>query len=336
MKLCELGEFGLINRIASLFLKNFDPNLVGIGDDCAVVPFSENESLLVTTDLLIEDIHFLREKITPEELGHKSLAVNLSDIAAMGGFPQSAYLSLGLPKDTEVAWLDRFFAGIYRLSESTDTPLLGGDTTKSLKSIIINIVILGKAEPSKIKYRSTAKPGDIICVTGYLGDSGGGLNVILGNLENEMDENMGYLVHEHHNPRPHLPEGQWLAKQTAVHAMLDVSDGIDSDITRIMEQSHIGAKVNLENLPLSSHLIQTCKKYGWNAYEIAATAGEDYCLLCTVDRKEFSFIADAFEKDFGRKLAPIGEITEQIGVLEYFHKREKIGLREHGFDHFRA
>ncbi|MGD8780137.1 MAG: thiamine-phosphate kinase [Ignavibacteria bacterium] len=334
MKLSELGEFGLINRIAPLFLKNLDESITGIGDDCSVIPFNKNESLLITTDMLIEDVHFLCDKISPEELGYKSLAVNLSDIAAMGGNPQSAFLSIGIPKNTEIPWLDAFFNGIKNLADETNTLLLGGDTTKSIDRLVINIVVVGKAENSKIKYRSAAKPGNVICVTENIGDSGGGLKIILENLEDKSDEDICHLIKAHHKPRPHLKEGQWLSAKAGVNAMIDVSDGIDSDIRRIMEQSHIGAKVNLEDVPISSSLKRISGKFNWDPYEIAAVSGEDYCLLVTIDKEKYTDIAESFKKEFNSPLYKIGEITDRKYELEYFNKNTPVLLGKHGFDHF--
>lgn len=334
MKLSDIGEFGLIHRVAPQFIDLIKENVHGIGDDCAVIPQNDSESLLITTDLLIEDIHFLRQKITPRELGHKSFAVNLSDIAAMGGTPTAAFLSIALPTDIDVEWLDDFFTGLHELSRQTSTPLLGGDTTKSANGIIINIAILGTAENDKIKYRSTAKPGDVLCVTDVLGDSGGGLNIILNDLEEKSGPDISHLIQAHHLPRPHLAEGHWLAARPDVHAMLDVSDGIDSDITRILEESHVGARVNIEAIPMSDSLLQISQDYQWNAVEIAATGGEDYCLLCTVEAEAYQRIQADFRKEFGRPFYNIGEITSGQ-QLEYFQHDQKIDFAKHGWDHFK-
>lgn len=213
MNLSDIGEFGLIHRIAPQFLENVKDNVFGIGDDCAVIPQKNDKFLLVTTDLLIENIHFLRNKITPRELGFKALAVNLSDIAGIGGTPTAAFLSIGLPKDIKIEWLDQFFAGIRDLSEQTSTPLLVGNTTKSKERIIINIAVLGEATPQKIKYRSTAIEGDIIFVTAELGDSGCGLYLIFNDLDDETNKGHQQLVKAHHQLRPHLEEGKWIAGQ---------------------------------------------------------------------------------------------------------------------------
>ena len=332
MKLSDIGEFGLINRFAPLFLKNLPDNITGIGDDCAVLPLSDIESLLVTTDMLIQDSHFIFARIPPEELGYKSLAVNLSDIAAMGGVPTCAFLSLGIPPDVEVEWLDRFFAGLNRLGSETNTVLLGGDTTKSLRHLIINIAVLGRAETALLKYRTKAKAGDIVCLTGNIGDSGTGLKLLLD--DKPLDEDAKFLVSRHHLPRPHLAEGAWLARQESVHAMIDVSDGIDSDLQRIIESSNCGIKVNLEDLPISEIMNRVCTAYDWNAREIAATGGEDYCLLCTIDPEYIVSVAPAYQKRFKRELYQIGNVTSSVGNLEYFSRNEKVQLTKHGFDHF--
>jgi thiamine-monophosphate kinase len=332
MKISELGEFAFINRIAPPFVENLPDYLTGIGDDCAVVPWKDDTCLLVTTDMLIEDSHFLREKIPPEHLGYKSLAVNLSDIAAMGGEPQNAFISIGIPSDVDVEWLDCFYNGLHSIASETKVKLLGGDTTKSGKHLIINIVVLGLVKNSRIKYRSGAQDKDILCVTDYLGDSGAGLKVLLDNLE--LNDLHKYLINRHHLPRPHIEEGIWLAQQEEVHTMIDVSDGIDSDIHRIMERSDCGAKVDLESLPVSDVLKRSSEQNGWNMYELAATAGEDYCLLCSIAQKDFSKIAHDFESKFKRSLYPFGAITRESQKLTYYFDGQEVQLGKHGFDHF--
>ncbi|MCX8010773.1 MAG: thiamine-phosphate kinase, partial [Ignavibacteria bacterium] len=230
MKLSAIGEFGFIKRASEILNQKLPKDIVGIGDDCAVIPIESNKSLLVTTDMLVEDIHFLRDKISPLDLGFKSLAVNLSDIAAMGGEPKSAYISIAIPPDVEIEWLDNFYSGIRQLTESENVYILGGDTTKSPNKIVINFSVIGIAQTNFIKYRSSALVGDYICVTDFIGDSGGGLKILLNNLES--DDDAKYLVQRHNKPKPQIQEGKWLATRPEVHAMMDVSDGIDSDIQR--------------------------------------------------------------------------------------------------------
>lgn len=332
-KLSEIGEFGLIKRFSKSFLDNLPEGITGIGDDCSIIPYSKTESLLVTTDMLIEDRHFLRNRISPYELGYKSLAVNLSDIAAMGGIPQSAFLSLGIPSTVDVEWIDIFFKGLKDLANETGTLLLGGDTTKSPDRLVVNVAVIGKAETKNIKKRSTARPGDIICVTGLIGDSGGGLISILKDIS--LDEDVKYLVKQHHLPVPHIKQGKWLSLQKGVNAMMDVSDGIESDIRRIMEASDVGAEIFTENLPVSKQLVNVATKNKWNYFDIALSGGEDYCLLLTVKNELYPDISKRFEEEFNNGLTEIGRITEKSNILDLLFKGEKIKSGIHGFDHFK-
>jgi thiamine-monophosphate kinase len=332
MRLDQLGEFGLIKHFAPLFMQNLPIGVEGIGDDCAIIPYQLDKSLIVTTDLLIENVHFLRSKISPEDLGHKSLAVNLSDIAAMGGTPLYAFLSIAFPPDIEIPWVDRFFNGLDKLAKKEQVLLLGGDTISSPSQIIINILVLGEIKTEHIKRRTQALPGDFICCTGYLGNSGAGLKVLLENLP--LNETTNFLIHEHHHPSPHLRQGKWLATQPAVHAMIDVSDGIDSDIHRIMEQSHCGAEIDLDRLPISKELLQATKQFNWNAQELAATSGEDYCLLITVDPQGYEKLNQEYQSIFQYPLFQIGRVTEQVNLLSYYLKNQSIHLQQKGFDHF--
>ncbi len=332
-KLSTIGEFGLINRIRKNFTQGLPPEITGIGDDCAIIPFNDKEALLVTTDMLIEDQHFLKKRISPYELGYKSLAVNLSDIAAMGGTPENAFLSLGIPVTTEIKWMDEFFRGLKYLADKSNIFLLGGDISKSDSKLIINIAVTGKADKSKIKKRNTAKPGDIICVTDFVGDSGGGLKALLSNLPANKD--IKYLISRHHLPVPNLDEGKWLSELPGVHAMIDVSDGIESDIHRIMESSDVGAEIDLNKIPVSETLLKVSEKYNWNKYEIAINGGEDYCLMLTVENHQFEYIKNNFSTHFSKPLFPVGKITNNIGILNFKLNKKNIDFSKHGFDHFK-
>jgi thiamine-monophosphate kinase len=335
LKISDLGEFGFISWFSPAFTRRLPGRLVGIGDDCAVIPWRGRQRLLVTTDLLIDGVHFLKNKISPFDLGYKSLAVNLSDIAAMGGTPRWAFLSVAIPPETEIDWLKAFFRGWRKLSSRTKVYLLGGDTTRSLNHLVINVAVLGEAEEKFIKYRSGARPGDIVAVTGDLGDSEGGLRLILQNPgDNKLTSRERYLLQRHYLPRPHLEEGQFLASQPEVRAMIDVSDGIDSDLRRIMESSRCGVKINLEELPVSPALRSCSRKYGWNRDEVAAAGGEDYCLLLTADPMKFSILAARFYRRFGRRLQAIGRITTERGKLVYLKENRPVKLRKTGYDHF--
>lgn len=331
MNLGAIGEFGMIERIRARF--PVPEGCVGIGDDCAVIQQPGDRVLLVTTDLLVEDVHFLRNRITPEELGHKALAVNLSDIAAMGGTAKAAFLSIGLPRDTEVAWIDGFFAGLGALSRATGCALLGGDTTGSPRGVVVNIAVLGEAERGRVICRSGARAGDVIAVTGLLGDSGAGLRLLLEGDAVVDDADARYLVEAHHRPVPHLAEGAWLAATGAVRAMMDVSDGIESDLRHILTASNAGARVAVDRLPVSDAMRRVAVRKGWNVAELAATGGEDYVLLCAVEEARFGSVAEAFAARFGRPLTAIGRIEAEAG-LRLEEGGHAVTWRRHGFDHF--
>lgn len=335
MKLAELGEFGLIKRIAENIDDTLLQNSIGIGDDCAVIQKNEKESYLITTDMLIEDIHFLKKHIKAEELGNKALAVNLSDVAAMGGKPHWIFLSLALPAKTKIAWTDRFFKGFLELAEMSGCLLLGGDTTHSKKNIIINVVVIGEIETEKIKFRNKAKIGDVICTTDLVGNSGCGLKLLLENKFDPTIQAHRSMLQAHHLPKANLQEGSWLADFPEVHAMIDISDGVDSDVLQIIKNSQVGAQLFLEKLPLASQMKKIAEKFNWNVEELAISSGEDYCLIVTIAPSAFPDIAKKFQKHFGRNLNFIGKITDSK-KLEVIEKGKKIDLIQKGYDHFRS
>ncbi len=333
MKCSDLGEFGLIRRFAPRFALAADDPRYGIGDDCAVLPLSTDRVQLVTTDLLLEDRHFVRRWIAPHELGHKALAVNLSYIAAMGGTPTAAFCSLGLPGDIEVAWIDSFFEGVEELAKTTGCPLLGGDTTKARDGLVINFAVLGEAEANRVKYRSGAQVGDILAVTGYLGDSAGGLRLLQGGHPTSGPAETPLLT-AHHRPQPQLAAGHCLAVRSAVHAMLDVSDGVESDVRHLMDRSRVGACIELTRLPYSPALQAVSNAHQWALETLALTGGEDYVLLCTIQADAFDEVARALAQETGTTLHPIGTITD-TDQLVYTRDGQPATLSGHGFDHFR-
>ena len=337
MKLADLGEFGLIARFAQALEPTLDQarpaGTVGIGDDCAVIPLTGDRSLLVTTDLLVEGVHFLNSTTTAYHLGHKSLAVNLSDIAAMGGRARSAFLSLALPADTEISWLDDFFCGLKDLAQKFGVAVLGGDTALSLGGITINITVLGEAAPAQIKLRSSAQAGDLIGVVGNLGDSAAGLRLL--SSSSSFDGGYETLVRRHIHPEPLLHQGEFLAAVNGVHAMMDVSDGLDSDLRQIMARSNCGAAVELEKIQLSPELRNGAKNHGWNAHELACTGGEDYALLFTLAPDARAAVTRSFQEKFDDEISIIGLITDRPGELTYSRNEKPYMLKTKGFRHFK-
>lgn len=272
------GEFEFIKEVRSAF--EAPRGITGIGDDCAVIPQEPGRETLVSTDMLIEGTHFLKEDISPYQLGWKSAAVNFSDIAAMGGEPVGSFLALALPRDTAPGWENEFLRGYGDISREYGFPLLGGDTTASPDRISICVTVLGKAGLGSSRLRSYARSGDLICVTGTIGDSAAGLKAVLEGIT--RTETVSRLIEKHYLPRPRLLEGQVLAASEGVHAMMDISDGIASDLRHIMEESGLGAEVNLSGLPISEELKSFCSGYGYDPVRLALEGGEDYELLFTV------------------------------------------------------
>lgn len=326
MAMSSRGEFGLIDFIKEHF--KAPDGVMGIGDDCAVLPtypISEGPGeLLVSTDLLMEGVHFLRKESSPEDIGWKAAAVNLSDIAAMGGRPVATFLSIALPKDAQGEWAERFIKGYAEISDLFDVPLLGGDTTSSLRDIAINVCVLGRCPSGKAVTRSGARPGDVIYVTGPLGDSAAGLQAILKNLE--RTEDVATLIHRHKRPQPRLRAASDLIATDLVGAMMDISDGIASDLRHILKSSGVGAIVELDRLPLTEEFMRVCKEQNWNAYELATGGGEDFELLFTAPaglEKRTDIIT----------VYPIGRIVEGSG-LQWFHGGVRTDFDTTGYEHF--
>jgi thiamine-monophosphate kinase len=332
MKQKQSGEFGWIEQIRRQFGALVPSGTEGIGDDGAVIPLSDRQSLVVTTDMLIEGVHFVRTAIRPEDLGYKTLAVNLSDVAAMGAVPVASFLSVGWPPEVSEAWRAGFLQGYRSLSEEFDVPLLGGDTTASGR-IVLSVTALGKAPNERIKRRNGARAGDVICLTGSIGDSAAGLAIQAEQPENEAEIE---LLLAHHRPRPYIKEGEWLGGQQAVRAMMDVSDGIASDLRHILDESGVSARIDLDRLPISAALRDVSARRGWDAEQLAAAGGEDYVLLLTVDLQEFEAVNREYHSVFGTELHPIGaiEAAEAEPSIEWSRGGATVSVEWQGFTHF--
>lgn len=312
-----MTEFGFIDKICARFAELPLNGFEGIGDDCAVLPVADGDALLFTADLLNEGVHFLRRTTSARELGGKALAVNLSDIAAMGGRPVATLLSLALPPDAGETWAGEFMEGYRALSERYGVALVGGDTTRSGQGITINVTAIGRAPLSCIKRRSAARPGDVLFTTGALGASGAGLRDLLaGRLDTPA-------AAEHRNPRPQVEEGLWLGMRREVHAMMDLSDGLASDLRHILDRSGVGAEVLLERIPVAEG----------SDLQTAACGGEDYKLLLTADAEGAGQLADEFLKRFGSPLHPLGRITG-TRELVWLQNGNPVPLDWHGFTHY--
>lgn len=307
-----MGEFEFIDSIRKQF--SVPEGFTGIGDDCAIIPRGDGLETLVTKDMLVEGVHFLLDRISAYDLGWKSAAVNISDIAAMGGTPVASFLSLALPSAliADGPWLNEFIRGYRDLSTRFSCPLLGGDTTSSPDGLCIDVTVLGSAPAGHSVKRSGALDGDLVCVSGFLGDSGAGLKLLLGAAPSlsrvcagvgdggsagvsDEDSVADYLIGKHCRPVPRVEAGLALAGMPGVHSMMDISDGIASDLRHILRASGLSALVECASLPFSKELLAVSKLHDWDLLELALTSGEDYELLFTISPESLGQVEQALK-----------------------------------------
>lgn len=298
------GENAVIRLIADRYGAKASGDLVlGIGDDAALVRAGE-KLLIVTTDLLVENTHFRIDLNEPYLLGWKSAAVNISDIAAMGGVPTYAFVSIGLP-DVEVSLVEDIYRGLSDACAAYGCAIAGGDTVGSACGIVINVTVLGKVEPELAARRSGAKPGDAIVVTNTLGDSRAGLDLLLKHGLDESRRISAFLVERHLKPVPRVNEARAAVKTGRVHAMMDLSDGLSMDLTRLCQASGVGARVYADRLPISDDLARVAASLDVDPRLIAASGGEDYELLLTCANADADEVISALGQ-----ASVVGEIVD--------------------------
>ncbi len=302
--LSQLGEFGLIDEIKKELPKNSTAPL-GIGDDAAIVRLGAGKDTLFTTDMLIEDRHFKRPDASPYEIGWKALAVNISDIAAMGGWPTHAVVSLALPRDLTLGFVQEMYRGMRAVAKQFGVQIVGGDTNQGQK-LVVSVALLGQVRRGHAALRSGAKPGDVIFVTDFLGAS--------------------YASKKHLTFTPRVKEARYLLEQFKVHAMMDLSDGLASDIHRLTAASGVGALIAYEAVPVAFTA----------SVEAALTEGEDFELLFTLSPKEAARLT---LRPTDPKLAtfhPVGKITHKKNGVKLVRANGSVQvLNEKGFDHFK-
>lgn len=300
---------------------------VGIGDDAAVLSTGGKTDWAVTTDQFLENVHFLRKVHAPKMVGYKALARATSDIAAMGARPQYFFLTIGLPAACTGNWFDDFLAGMSGAARRFGLALAGGDTTK-YPSIVISLTVLGDVNRGRAILRSGARPGDLLCVSGRLGEAELGLRLVLENLHRR--KRWANLLRKHLDPEPRLALGQWLAENRYATAMIDTSDGLSTDLGRICKASGVGAVVWANKLPLPA-VPQGLRRFGFDPLSLALHGGEDYELLFTVPRKLASRIPP---KAAGVSIHVIGEITAERKVVLADKNGHREPLKPAGWDPF--
>ncbi len=339
MKVSDLGEFGLIERIRRASRKAPRRMLIGIGDDAAALSLSPSATLLASTDLLIEGVHFDLATTGPAALGWKAAAVNLSDIAAMGGTPRFCLVGLGIPSRVTVEQIAQFYRGLRGLLGRYRTVLAGGDTCRSDRAFLISVTLLGEARRRLILTRGGARPGDRVFVTGTLGDSGAGLELLrsgecgVRNGKAERKKTTAWcrkLIGRHLRPEPRVEWGRKLADSGCVSAMIDVSDGLSSDLAHICEESGVGAEVHADQVPLSRAL-RTVQGMRRPVLDYALSGGEDYELLFTVPESRVRRL-----RGLRLPVTEIGRITAGRRLRLIMPDGTAGPLLPSGFDHFRG
>lgn len=310
-----LGEFEFIQNIKKKY------SLEKIGDDCAVLPKNDKTDQVITADLLVEDIDFHLEWTTPEFLGHKALAVSLSDIAAMGAEPKWAMLSLGVPENLwNSDFVDRFYEGWFALAKEFKVELVGGDVSRTSDKVVIDSIVGGEVAKGRAILRSGAEIGDAIYVTGELGAAAAGLSQLENGAANRSD-----FIAKQLKPQPQLATAKLLHTLGVIHSMIDISDGLSSDLTHICDASSVGAKICANELPISPAIL---KQFGAEqGNDFALNGGEDFELLFTADEKKFLL-------PHAVKISRIGEITSDTGKIEIIRDGKTEILQPKGYRHF--
>lgn len=306
------GENALINLIREKYGAAPGGDLaLGIGDDAALVKCGD-KYMVITTDLLIENTHFRMDIIEPYLLGWKSVVVNISDVAAMGGEPTYAFVSIGLP-DIDVKIVDEIYAGMHDASAAFGSVIAGGDTVGSDNGIVINITQLGTVEQDKAARRDGAQPGDVIIVTNSIGDSRAGLELLLKTGLAEARRVSAITVEKHLKPEPRVYEARAAVGTGKVHALMDLSDGLASDLPRLCAASGVGAKVFADKLPVSREMQIAAVRLDSDPIELAASGGEDYELLMTCAPADAQAIVKAIQST-GSSASIIGELIDEKTV----------------------
>jgi len=323
--------------------------LVGIGDDAAAWQPSRNNRSVITTDALVEHVHFTRDAMSAEDAGWRALASNLSDVAAMGARPVLATIALGFPRELDPQWILACYDGIAALAKRARCAIAGGDLT-SAPAITFAITVVGEVRATNLKTRSGARPGDVVAVTGPLGASAAGLRIAHGAPASEngatrpdelstgpgelatgsgelatapgdlasapgapaTDPNLAAALAAFRRPEPRLREGRWLGASRHVRAMMDLSDGLSTDLGRLAAASGAGAVI--ESVPVHPAAQHVAGLTGDDAETWALGGGEDFELLASIDKRAFTHLAGRFRAHFGRELIPVGRITEGSGV----------------------
>ncbi len=331
----ERTEVELVRAIRKVLSGDAPGVVVPVGDDAAVVEPGRHQGVL-TADLLVEGVHFDLGATSAHDLGHKAITVNVSDVAAMGGSPRFAVAGLVVPASVEASWVMELYGGMREGTDDYGMALVGGDTSSGEQAVIA-VTVYGEVPKGKAVTRTGAKPGDALVVTGSLGGSAAGLRVARAKAEEQREllstEAGRALLSVHERPVARVGEGQALARAGAT-AMMDLSDGLSLDLARLCEESEVGARIRVTDVPIHPALEELSARLGIQGVELALHGGEDYELLATLPPKDLDGAAAAITERYGTGLTAIGEITDGTGVVAVEADGSERMLEPRGWDHF--
>ncbi|MGH2682570.1 MAG: thiamine-phosphate kinase [Actinomycetota bacterium] len=331
-----ISEDELVRAIRKVLSGEAPGVAIGIGDDAAVVDAGRHHTIL-TTDMLIEGIHFDRTSASAHDVGHKALTVNVSDVAAMGGSPRFGLVSIGLPPEVETPWVIELYAGIREAAGEYGMAIVGGDTNRAGK-VVLSITVVGAVAKDGAVTRSGARPGDRLVVTGSLGAAAGGLRLAQAD-PHEVREALASewgrrLVQAHLRPVARVGEGETLSSAGAT-AMIDISDGLALDLSRVCAESGVGATLTLGEIPVADGLEDLAKALegALDPLDLALHGGEDYELLAALPPEAVEEAAVKLAERFGTGLSVVGTVTEE-GVRAIAEDGTEGPLEPKGWDHF--
>lgn len=330
----ELSERELVRAIRRVLSGDAPGVVVAVGDDAAVVEPGRHHGVL-TADMLVEGVHFELGATSPHDLGFKAVSVNVSDVAAMGGSPRYGLVCLGLSESIETAWVIELYGGMRAAADEYAMAIVGGDTSRADRAVI-SVTVYGEVAEGRAVTRAGARPGDTLVVTGALGGSAGGLRVArdaaAGRTDALSTEWGRSLLAIHERPRARVGEGQALAAAGA-RAMIDVSDGLAIDLGRLCEESGVGARVRLPDVPVAPGLVDLATGTGVDPLDLALHGGEDYELLAALPPEAVDGARRALVERFGTRLTEIGEVVGGAGLVAVRGEAEE-PLEAAGWDHF--
>lgn len=345
-QISKIGEFGLIDKIKEIVSISIDDeelqqNLIkGISDDTAVYKATPDKHQLLTTDAMVEGIHFDLTFTSMQHLGWKSLVSNISDIAAMGGIPRYAVITLCIPQKISVEMVEDFYRGVVQACKIYSCRVVGGDTTSATGNTVISISLTGEVDPEKIVYRSGANVGDLICVTGHLGGSHAGLKILLNEKNKYLNDITNFtpnielyklVLEKYLMPKPRLDISKILTQHIKISSMIDISDGLASEVHHLCNNSEVGAEVWEHNIPVDSNTQRVASEFSENIIDYALYGGEEYELLFTLTDSEF----EKLEK-LTSDVSIIGRIVEKSkGINLILENGEREVLGAFGWDHFK-